>query len=70
MFVMVDVSAVAENGEAFARDLLAAEKVSVLPGAGFGVCTGKFVRLSLAQPIEVLEPALVRIAQYSKALNA
>lgn len=61
MFVMADISAIAPDGKTFARQLLAAQKVSVLPGIGFGKSTEHYVRISLAQPIEVLSEALNRI---------
>lgn len=64
MFVMVDVSATGRDGEAFALELLDRQGVSVLPGAGFGPGCSDFVRVSLCQPVEVLGPALDRLARY------
>ncbi len=64
MFVMVKVSAVAEDGLDFAQRLLREQGVSVLPGGGFGACTGDYVRVSLARPINVLRPAFDRIAAF------
>lgn len=64
MFVMIDVSGAMENGFVFANRLLAQEKVSVLPGESFGAVTKHFVRLSLAQSIEVLEAAFDRIERF------
>jgi arginine:pyruvate transaminase len=66
MFVMIRVDALAEDGLQFAEDLLAAEKVSVLPGEGFGPSARHYVRVSLAQPINVLKPAFDRIERYAK----
>jgi arginine:pyruvate transaminase len=66
MFVMIRVDRLAADGQQFADDLLAAEKVSVLPGAGFGQSTRDYVRVSLAQPIKVLKPAFDRIARYAR----
>ncbi len=68
MFVMVDVSRVASDGLAFARDLLAAQKVSVLPGIGFGEVTRGCVRISLAQPKDVLSRSFDRIESYIENL--
>ncbi|GAA6152301.1 pyridoxal phosphate-dependent aminotransferase [Pseudoteredinibacter isoporae] len=68
MFVMIKVDELAENGLRFAEDLLKKEKVSVLPGVGFGQSTTHYVRVSLAQPINVLKPAFDRIERYAKAL--
>jgi arginine:pyruvate transaminase len=70
MFVMIKVSQLATDGLAFAEDLLARKKVSVLPGAGFGPTTRDYVRVSLAQPITVLKPALDRVEQYATEVAA
>lgn len=64
MFLMIEVSAVAADGETFARALLAEEGVSVLPGAGFGAVAASFVRLSLTHPEEVLAEAFDRIERF------
>jgi len=40
--------------------------VSVLPGVGFGECASGYVRVSLAQPINVLRPAFDRIERYCR----
>ncbi|WP_226667932.1 pyridoxal phosphate-dependent aminotransferase [Microbulbifer aggregans] len=64
MFVMVDVSAVAANGEAFAEALLDAELVSVLPGKPFGPSAVNHVRLTLAADEAELSRALDRIEHF------
>ncbi|MEM7100240.1 MAG: pyridoxal phosphate-dependent aminotransferase [Pseudomonadota bacterium] len=64
MFVMIDVSAVAEDGEAFSRGLLDTEGVAVLPGRCFGPSGSVYVRLSLTEPVEILGNALDRVANY------
>lgn len=64
MFLMVDVSAVAEDGLKFAQGLLLEQGVSVLPGEGFGAITKHFVRLSLTHSVEVLEKAFDRIEKF------
>ena len=64
MFLMVDVSEVAEDGLMFAQRLLAEEGISVLPGEGFGAGTKNFVRLSLNHPVEELEKAFDRIEKF------
>jgi arginine:pyruvate transaminase len=66
MFIMMRTAELAEDGLAFAEDLLASKKVSVLPGAGFGASTRDYVRVSLAQPVTVLKPALDRIEAYAR----
>ena len=67
MFVMVDVSQVAESGEAFAEALLDAEHVSVLPGAPFGRSAVNHVRLTLAADDGDLRRALDRIEHFVTA---
>lgn len=62
MFVMVNTAQVAPSGQAFAERLLAEAGVSVVPGAGFGKVTEHFIRMTLAQPIDVLGQAMDRIA--------
>ena len=64
MFLMIDVSGIAESGLEFARDLLDKEGISVLPGEGFGRTTRSFVRLSLTHPVDGLEKAFDRIERF------
>ncbi|HIE89345.1 MAG TPA: pyridoxal phosphate-dependent aminotransferase [Gammaproteobacteria bacterium] len=61
MFLMLDVSNIAQDGESFARQLLDEVNVSVLPGSGFGEQTLHHVRLSLTHDVEVLASAFDRI---------
>jgi arginine:pyruvate transaminase len=63
MFLMINISEIAEDGSQFARQLLNDQGISVLPGVGFGNVTRDFVRLSLTHPVEVLETAFDRIEQ-------
>ncbi len=64
MFLMLDVSAVSNDGFEFARALLDNEGVSVLPGESFGQLTRGYVRLSLTHAVEVLEEAFNRIERF------
>ncbi|MEP5568330.1 MAG: pyridoxal phosphate-dependent aminotransferase [Halioglobus sp.] len=64
MFVMIHVDFTGTSGLEFAQSLLADQGVSVLPGIGFGDCTTDYVRVSLAQPVNVLRPAFDRIEKY------
>jgi arginine:pyruvate transaminase len=67
MFVMLDVHGLKTDGMAFAEDLLEEQRVSVLPGAGFGSSTRDYVRLSLAQPLSCLEESMNRIERFANA---
>lgn len=64
MFLMIHVDLAGTNGLEFAESLLAEQGVSVLPGIGFGDCTADYVRVSLAQPINILRPAFDRIETF------
>ena len=64
MFVMIHVDKPGVDGLQFAQRLLEQEGVSVLPGVGFGECAADYVRVSLAQPINILRPAFDRIARF------
>jgi arginine:pyruvate transaminase len=67
MFVMLDVRGLGIDGMRFAEDLLKEQRVSVLPGEGFGRSTRDYVRLSLAQPLPCLEEAMNRIERFVAA---
>ncbi|MFA0811311.1 pyridoxal phosphate-dependent aminotransferase [Microbulbifer epialgicus] len=69
MFVMVNVSAVANSGQEFAEALLDAELVSVLPGAPFGESAVNHVRLTLAADETELSRALDRIEHFVTSGN-
>jgi arginine:pyruvate transaminase len=65
MFALVDVGAVAADGQAFALALLENAGVAVMPGASFGTALRSWLRLSLTQPDDVIEEACRRIAAYA-----
>jgi len=65
MFLLINVSKISDSGQTFARQLLDATGVSVLPGEGFGKLTKNYVRLSLTHKIDVLEDAFDRIARFA-----
>ncbi|MFP6836524.1 MAG: pyridoxal phosphate-dependent aminotransferase [Pseudomonadales bacterium] len=62
MFIMVDVSRVANDGDEFARRLLDEAGISTVPGRGFGPSAQTYIRVSLTQPAEILGPAFDRMA--------
>ncbi len=64
IYVMIDVRPISESGEAFAWELLEAEKLAVMPGESFGQATAGHVRISLCQPEEVLAEAARRFRRY------
>ena len=64
MFVMIDVSDINSDDAAFAGDLLAKQKVSLVPGSGFGDSTRGHVRFSLTQSVEILREGCDRLDRY------
>ncbi len=64
MFVMIDVSKVESDDKVFAKNLLDAQKMSVLPGAAFGLSTCGHVRFSLVQPMDVLMEGCDRLEKF------
>jgi len=69
MFLMLDVSSVAEDGLVFAQGLLTHGGVSVLPGIAFGETSQQFVRLSLTHPVHIMSKAFDRIERYTASLQ-
>ncbi len=70
MFVMLEVSAITADGGRFAQALLDVAGISTIPGVGFGASTTSYVRVSLTQPVEVLEEACDRINQALPAIRS
>lgn len=71
MYVMLDISSVERDCEAFAWRLLRQTNVAVMPGGSFGEPTRGHIRISLCQPEAVLREAAGRlrafIAGYERA---
>ncbi|HQU69401.1 MAG TPA: pyridoxal phosphate-dependent aminotransferase [Albidovulum sp.] len=67
MFILIEVRGSGLNGDAFARGLLEAEEVAVMPGSSFGAEAAGFIRLSLTVPDAVLAEACRRIARFAVA---
>lgn len=64
MFALIDVSAVANCGTAFAHALLDHARVAVMPGGSFGAALESWVRVGLTQPDSVIAEACDRIAAF------
>jgi arginine:pyruvate transaminase len=65
MYIMLDVSALELDDEAFAWGLLEAEQVAVMPGSSFGDSAAGHIRISLCQPDDLLREAAARIARFA-----
>lgn len=63
-YAFPDVSKFAGSGEAFAENLLRAQKVAVVPGNAFGACGKYNVRCTYASSIKTLDAALDRIRAF------
>src|SRR5690606_8658292 len=64
MYVMLDISRVNPDCEAFAWDLLEAERIAVLPGTSFGNAPEVHVRISMCQDETVLKEAAARLRRF------
>ena len=64
MYVMLDVSAIEPDCEAFAFAFLDKEQVAVMPGASFGEAAAGHIRISLCQPEDVLQEAAARLRRF------
>ena len=69
MFLMVDVSGTGLDGLGFAEGLFDAERVSTVPGVGFGPSARDYVRISMAQDRATLTDAVVRIGRFIAGLG-
>lgn len=67
MYVMLDISAIEPDCEAFAWAFLDAEKVAVMPGSSFGDAARGHIRISLCQPEPVLADAADRLRRFAAA---
>jgi arginine:pyruvate transaminase len=65
MFIFADVRPTGLSGQTFALGLLKEENIAVMPGESFGKAGAGHVRISLTAPLEVLEPAIARVASFA-----
>lgn len=68
MYLMLDVRATGLSGGDFARRLLEAERIAVMPGASFGRAAAGHVRVALTVPEAALRDALARLAAFARSL--
>lgn len=64
MFIMIDITSIEEDDKVFAKNVLDAEKLSLLPGSAFGESTRGHVRFSLVQPMNILMEGCDRLDRY------
>ena len=68
MFLLVDVRGTGRDDQQFARELLDAERVCVLPAATFGPSAHGHIRISLTAPIETLAEFCERLLRFTQSL--
>ncbi|WP_265518052.1 pyridoxal phosphate-dependent aminotransferase [Nitratireductor luteus] len=64
MYVMLDISAIDPDCEAFAWRLLEDEQVAVMPGTSFGPSAAGHIRVSMCQTEETLREAAQRLRRF------
>lgn len=64
MYIMLDISDIEPDDEAFAWALLDAEKISIMPGSSFGDAAAGHIRISLCKPEAVLHDAATRLVRF------
>lgn len=69
IFCIVGIDKLGLPAMEFAERLYANEGVSVLPGEAFGAEHSDWVRISLCQPVEILEEAVTRMARFLGTLD-
>jgi arginine:pyruvate transaminase len=67
MYVMVDVRGTGMTGDTFARRLLDAERIAVMPGESFGRAAAGHVRIAMTIPDDDFATALGRLAAFAAA---
>ena len=63
-YAFANVSSTGMDGQKFARGLLAAEKVAVVPGDAFGDAGKDYIRLSYATSLRTLTEAVKRMKRF------
>lgn len=68
-YAFVDVSTTGMDADTFAKELLKAQRVIVVPGDAFGSYGANFVRLSFATSLENIQEGMRRIGAYVQTLH-
>ena len=68
-YMFINISATGMTAEQFAMDLLAKERVVLVPGEAFGDEGKKYVRLSFATSMETIQEGVRRLARYMSNLG-
>ncbi len=68
MYLMLDIREIGLTGGEFAKRLLDAERIAVMPGESFGHAAAGHLRIALTVPEAALRDALGRIADFARTL--
>lgn len=68
MYMLLDIRATGLSGIDFAKSLLDAERIAVMPGESFGQAAAGHVRLALTTDDDNLAAALARLIEFARAL--
>jgi arginine:pyruvate transaminase len=68
MYLMLDIRETGLSGDEFARQLLDAEHIAVMPGESFGEAAAGHLRVALTLPEKDLCEALHRLAAFARSL--
>lgn len=67
MYLMLDIRATGLSGEAFANELLDAEKIAVMPGESFGACAAGHIRVAMTVDDDRFVEALKKLAAFAQS---
>ncbi len=70
MYLMLDIRATGLSGQAFAGQLLDAEKIAVMPGESFGKAAAGHIRVALTVEDAVFEDAITRLIGFAQGKTA
>ncbi len=65
MYLMLDIRATGLSGQDFARRLLEAERIAVMPGESFGAAAAGHVRVAMTLPDEAFGEAMARLLAFA-----
>ncbi|MGH2390367.1 MAG: aminotransferase class I/II-fold pyridoxal phosphate-dependent enzyme, partial [Chloroflexota bacterium] len=63
-YMWIDIAESGRSSDDFARSLITEARVAVAPGATFGPGSDRWIRISLANSLEVIEAGCTRIADF------
>jgi arginine:pyruvate transaminase len=68
MYMMLDISATGQSGEAFAYGLLEAHQIAVMPGESFGAAAAGHIRVAMTIEDKAFTAAMETLCAYAQSL--